>query len=551
MARMYPIPIRSDTLSYAERRLYEEFSRQLPDEFVVFHSVWWQIRNTMGGVRDGEADFVIAHPDFGILLVEVKGGHIRYEGQMGQWFSNDIPIKDPFTQVREAKYSLLAKLKEIPYWRNRWITVGYSVAFPDVAVKGDLRLDAPRELILDASDMGHLVTWVNQALQHLQGRRPDDSPLGAVGVKELTNLLSPSWNLNLLLSAKIREEEQELARLTEEQFVMLDFLGRQRRAAISGCAGSGKTTLALEKGKRLAEHGFHALITCYNTNLAEFLRSDETLPHHLDVVNFHKLAQNLADKAGLAYAGARDDHYFDKILPELMMEAVSRLGPKYDAIIVDEGQDFCDNWWMPLQYLLHDPDQGIFYVFFDDNQNLYRAAQTVPLELAPFPLTRNCRNTQHIHQTVMQFYRSDQSPVAQGPAGRQVEVRTYNGTSDLKQALRQVLHKLVVEENIPVEDIVVLTPKGRQRSDLWRLGMLGNLMLTDQWAAGSGEVFCTTIHAFKGLESPIVILAEIEPEASQDMESILYVGCSRACNHLVVLASARLSEDMKQRLSSS
>jgi len=217
---------------------------------------------------------------------------------------------------------------------------------------------------------------------------------------------------------------------------------------------------------------------------------------------------------------------------------------------VDEGQDFHDNWWVPLQCLLHDPDQSILYVFFDDNQNLYRTAQNIPLELAPFPLTRNCRNTQRIHQVVMRFYQSDQMPLAQGPVGRRVEVRTYAHVGGLKRYLRQALHRLVVEENVPAEDIVVLTPRRREHSHLWRLGPVGNFRLTDQWSAGSGEIFCSTVHSFKGLESPVVILAEIEPYGAQDLEPILYVGCSRACNHLIVLASTGLSEDVKRRLAS-
>jgi superfamily I DNA/RNA helicase len=443
---------------------------------------------------------------------------------------------------------LLEKLKELPYWRDRWISMGYAAAFPDVVVKGDLRLDAPRELILDTSDMADLSGWVGRALRFLQAKRPDDSSLGRRGIEELIDLLSPSWDLRSLLSAEILEEKQELARLTEEQFVMLDFLGRHRRVAISGCAGSGKTTLAVEKGRRLAEQGFRVLLTCFNVNLAKFLKGDETLPRGLEVANFHKLASDLTRKTGLAHSGPRDDRYFDEILPELMMQAVDRLGAQYDAVIVDEGQDFHDNWWVPLQCLLHDPDQGIFYVFFDDNQNLYLAAQHIPLELAPFSLTRNCRNTQRIHQMVMRFYQSDQMPQAQGPWGRPVEVRTYDYLHGLKHALRRVLHRLVVEENVPPEDIVLLTPRGQERSRLWRLGVVGNFRLTDEWTAASGEILCTTVHSFKGLESPVVILAEIEPYGIQELETVLYVGCSRACHHLIVLASTHLEEDVEHKL---
>jgi len=541
MARMIPNQPHPDTQSQAELRLFEAWQRQLPDDYVVFHSVWWQVRDTRSGARDGETDFLLAHPDFGMLIVETKGGRIRYDGPAGQWYSNQHPIKDPFKQGREAKYSLLAKLKELPYWRDRWITVGYAVAFPDVAVKGDLRLDAPRQLILDASDMANLHAWLEQAFHYLQGRRPDDSPLGPHGIEELMAFLSPSWDLRPLLAAAIETEGQELARLTEEQFVMLDFLGRRRRAAISGCAGSGKTTLAYEKARRLADQGFDVLLTCFNVALAEFLASDETKPSNLTIINFHRLADDLVGLAGLP-TGPYTSEYFDQVLPERLMEAVDILGSPFDAIIVDEGQDFKDNWWIPLQCLLRDPDQGILYVFFDDNQNIYRAAESIPLELAPFPLTRNCRNTQHIHRQVMQFYRSDVAPVAIGPQGRPVEVHTYTDTGELKRLLRRVLHRLIVEEGVPTEEIVLLTPKGRQRSQLWNLGPLGNFRLTDQWTDASGEVYCTTVYRFKGLESPVVILAEIDGQQTWKLRSILYVGCSRACNHLVLLVGEDLPD---------
>ena len=232
--------------------------------------------------------------------------------------------------------------------------------------------------------MADLAAWVNRALRYLQGEESDYHPLGTRGVEELIVILSPSWDLWLLLSAEIAEERRELARLTEEQFIMLDFLGRRRRVAISGCAGSGKTTLAVEKGRRLAEQGFRVLLTCFTVNLAEFLRSHAARPRKLDIVNFHKLAQDLTQWAGLSHAGPRDGHYFDDVLPELMVEATDRLGTQYDAVIVDEGQDFRDNWWAPLQDLLRDPDQGIFYISRDFNTTKYGHAMRVPDQTVGF-----------------------------------------------------------------------------------------------------------------------------------------------------------------------
>jgi superfamily I DNA/RNA helicase len=231
-----------------------------------------------------------------------------------------------------------------------------------------------------------------------------------------------------------------------------------------------------------------------------------------------------------------------------MMQAVDRLGAQYDAVVVDEGQDFHDNWWGPLQCMLRDEKQGIFYVFFDDNQNIYRVAQHVPLQLAPFPLTRNCRSTQHIHAQVMQFYRSDVSPIAIGPQGRPVEKYRYADATELKRLLRQLLHRLTIEEEVPAWDIVLLTPKGRQRSQLWSMGYLGNYSLTDEWTGTSGEVYCTTVHKFKGLESPVVILTEIDEADCKDLATVLYVGCSRARNHLVLLVGKNLPATVTAQL---
>jgi len=549
MARMIPRKPHPDTKSRAELKLFAAFEEQLADDYTVFHSVAWQLRDVRSGAEDGETDFLVVHPDFGILIVEVKGGHIRYDGAEDQWYTYSTPIKDPFKQGRKNKYSLIAKLTELPGWRDRWITVGYAAAFPDVAVKNDLRLDAPRELILDCADLPDLRQWVTRAITFLRGKRPYDTPLGQHGVADLVATLSPSIDLPPLLSVEIESQEQEQERLTREQFVMLDFLSRHRRVSISGCAGSGKTTLAFEKARRLAEQGFNVLLTCYNVNLADWLRWDskKNRPPNLTITNFHRLADELIAQAGLP-TGPYTKEYFKEIQPERLGEAVDIIGPQFDAIIVDESQDFHDNWWLPLQMLMHDPDRGIFYLFFDDNQNIYHGTRKMPIKSAPFPLPHNCRNTRHIHRQLLAFYQSDQVPQAIGPEGHPVEHYTYTDAAGLKHSLRKVLHRLVVKEGVPSSDIVILSPKSRQRSQLWQFGALGNFQLVEEPTGASGEVYCTTVQSFKGLESPIVILAEIDNDQLWNLKTILYVGCSRARNHLILLTATDLSKRIQEKL---
>lgn len=561
MARMYPARPRVETKSQAELKLYHAFREALPDDYVVFHSVAWLARDPRSGAQDGEADFVVAHPARGVLVLEVKGGRITYDGAAGRWYSNEHSIQDPFEQARGNKHSLLAKLKDLPYWRSRWLTIGHAVAFPDVVVKRDLRLDAPHEIILDARDLMALRAWLDAAFAYYAARDTQAGGPGPGGVDELIRLLSPSWELRSPLGVEFAGEEEAIIRLTEEQFGLLDFLSDHRRVAISGCAGSGKTTMAVEQARRLGGQGFRVLLTCFNRHLAEFLGGSLSWP--VEVMHFHRLCsrkQQLAweqcDIMGtpkplgdLVQLASKDQGYWDTRLPEALMTAAEVLGPQYDAIVADDGQDFRPNWWIPLLCLLQDPDHGIFYVFYDDNQNIYKTEGNLPSGLERYTLSVNCRNTQHIHRTFVPFYRGRKLPSARGPEGRKPEAIFYTSEQVLKRELQSNLHRLVFEEDVPTEDIVILTPRSRTTSTLWRWPNVGNLRLTDRWPPGPNQVYCTSVYLFKGLESPVVILAELSPRDS-NLEALLYVGFSRARNHLIILAEDGLPEHIQARLTS-
>ena len=156
MATIYPTPlprcIEDDPMRAAERRVYEALRDGLGQEFSVFYGVAWLAATPGTGARDGEVDFVVAHPDMGVLLLEVKGGAISRDGTTGHWTSVDHagyphPIHDPFAQVRASKHALLEKLKEHPTLRQSWIPMGHGVVLPDSArPDGPLAPDAPPEI---------------------------------------------------------------------------------------------------------------------------------------------------------------------------------------------------------------------------------------------------------------------------------------------------------------------------------------------------------------------------------------------------------------------
>lgn len=90
---------------------------------------------------------------------------------------------------------------------------------------------------------------MDAVLAYWQAQNPQDGAPGQTGVDELVHLLSPSWELHAPLGGELLDEEQAIIRLTEQQFNLLDFLSDRRWVAISGCAGSGKTTMAVEQAE--------------------------------------------------------------------------------------------------------------------------------------------------------------------------------------------------------------------------------------------------------------------------------------------------------------
>jgi superfamily I DNA and RNA helicase len=73
---------------------------------------------------------------------------------------------------------------------------------------------------------------------------------------------------------------------------------------------------------------------------------------------------------------------------------------RFDAIVVDEGQDFAESWWDAVLAALRDPDEGALYVFSDEGQRIFARQGRPAGELESFPLVENLRNTKQIAGTL-------------------------------------------------------------------------------------------------------------------------------------------------------
>ena len=562
MAQFYPMELVSLKVSPAEYALYHLLREQLNDQYTVFHSVAWQSIGKNGRPQEGEADFLIAHPRDGLLLLEVKGGVIQHDGRADKWTSvsagqKQYPIKDPFLQARTAKYRLLDLLGRIMPEINQ-LAIGHAVAFPDVLVEAEwLGSDKPRAIVLDMTETADLQGWVQRCMGYWRGEISTTTMMAhRRAIRTLTQLLGQTRELRPAMWGEVVREQAEMIQLTEEQYSLLDLLNRQHRVAISGCAGSGKTMLAVEKATRLARQGFKVLLTCYNKNLASFLQRQVGKVPNLTISHFHRLCFDLARCANLLPIQTQDKTaFYDYLLPEAAMEAVERLNGQFDAIVVDEGQDFHEAWWLPLQGFLRHPDEGILYIFYDNNQRIYQQSKSAeshfPVDTPPFTLTINCRNTRAIHKQVTRFYNAELPTLARGPVGRPIDVKQYKSAEQFHAALSDTLTYLTKEEKVPPQEITILTPLSHKLSQLWASSGFRGFRFSDEWSAEPNTIHCNTIHAFKGLESSVVILAETDQwrGSNKEIDPLLYVACSRATNHLIVMLPETAPSSLQHRFS--
>ena len=545
MARMIPPRGPDGFKSSAEKTLYRELERQLSDDYVVLHSVSWLSREG-GRNQDGEADFVIAHPSHGVLIIEVKGGTISRDGISGEWFSEDTqgtvhPIKDPFEQALNSMYSLRDKLAEAEISCGYRYHLGRAVAFPDVLVDDTvLGPDAPRDIIIDSHDLPTIV----RGLQRAWGS-PAKGANGEAAVAALIKVLRPPIKLSRPgLVGAMRAEDDQLLTLTTEQMRVLDFVSGHRRVAISGSAGTGKTMVAMEATRRMARQGFRVLFTCFTKALAEAVET--TLAHELGpnmeqvvVDNYHDLAARYAKEAGIALPDparlSTDDatRYYNETLPEYFQRAVETLPHRFDAIVVDEGQDFADIWWVTLEDLFERPTDGILFIFYDENQRLFEQSGALPISESHSTLTRNCRTTRAIHLSASRYLTNGAAACCDGPEGRKpVELVVAAGGE--AEALKKALHELVTVEGVPLDEIVVLTPRSNRTSKFTEGMRFGNVALT--WGvAGINEVRCRSIATFNGMQSPVVVLAEPDRAHAASANALMHVALTRAKHHVVVL----------------
>lgn len=559
MAHMYPKEFPRENTSNGERKVFEFFKTHAPSNWYILHSFRLPEHSA---VVFGESDFIVIAPEYGIFTLEIKTGGVGFDGTdwmfIDRYHNISKKQRGPFQQAREGMFEVEKIINDHTgsrYPRQNYL-YGYGVIFTDEEKfpVSSLTEDESWRLMQNTGNNDYCAFIKTLAMKFKNELRTlkkhEVASLTDEDAKAIVDILRPEIACIAPMKSYIGYSEEDIIKLTNEQFACLDDLEYNDRMVILGGAGTGKTLIACKDAERSFDAGKKTAIFCFNRNLMKYIRKN--VPQGIDVFSFHSYLMQLC-KNDSTEGNAYDSDFFRYDLPKLALARMEK-NPveQYDKIIIDEFQDLCNKEYLGVfDRILKG---GLFdgqFTFYGDfaSQAIYSSDVTLDIlkgltYFAVRHLSINCRNTMNIGNEIVNVTGYEDTKYLFTIAGEPVEYNVWADVDDEKTQLKKIIKALSAKQYTS-RDIVILSPKSREHSvigcldpDKCMIGDIGDN--PDEYS-----VLFSTVHSFKGLESKIVILTGIE--TYEDVK-LMYVALSRARSKMYVLESSVAAKYRKNNM---
>lgn len=532
MAQIYPIKEDLSDVPYSAIRVYE-LLEQLNNNFTIFHSVQWVKRGNKWKSTWKENDFLILNKTLGALVLEVKGGDIRVHGGVFHQINtstNEVSVlnpdkkNDPLSQAIDGIYHYRKMLDTIAPNLSDRFPIEAAVWFSTCEIKSKLPNFPLKYREISGAVLGDEdFEKKEQAIYDIFGFY---ASRGKVNINDeeynmILESIASDFELISAPGARKGELDHAFLKLTNEQTGLLDYISEQKSATIQGIAGTGKTLIAKEAARRFGADGRKVLFLCFNRLLFTYLQ--HMYPY--DNVSYCNIHTFIAK-----YRPGADTSSKEKRTAELLKIDWDFL--EFDDVIIDEGQDFMEEEVVYFKEYI-DLVDGHFFVFYDKNQLL--TTQKVPAWIenaeCKLLLTKNCRNTYEIALTSYNVIDISLNKKIMMINGDQTSISFVKGEPITRLAK---LIRMLTGEHYGYEysDIVILSLKSEEDSILGKINKIAGIPITREKTNSS--ILFTTASKFKGLESRVVIIVDIDEKSFTDEERkrMFYVACSRATQYL-------------------
>jgi hypothetical protein len=371
-------------LNCGERAVFDLFDAHLPPDWEIY------IQPYLNGLRP---DFVLLHPTLGVAVFEVKDWNLFACDWRTEQRSNQFVLVG--TDQRGHRFEKPHPALRIAQYRDEIA----QIYCPGLDDRAGLRcvtagLIVPRSPQHDVEERLGAATIASNADRFLHGvkflgRELLDSGANARAI--VPDNPSPPGDFTPDLARELRHwlvepdfaaERRTRPNLSREQRTFVSTRTESGYRRLRGPAGSGKTLVVGGRAATLEREGKNVLVVSYNITLLNYLRNCTARfgsnINRITWLHFHAWCKRVLHEAGLLYeyralpwveSGSR---VLDHDLPELVGRALreGKDHPRYDGILVDEGQDFRPLWWEALRLAL--ADGGEMLLVADRAQDLYQ-----------------------------------------------------------------------------------------------------------------------------------------------------------------------------------
>ena len=561
-----------------ERKVFVALRDHLPEDYLVYYDI----------PVDGRfPDFIIVGPDLGLVVLEVKDWRlksileVRADQIRLRQAEGELKVLNPVRQVRDYLLRTVDALRRRPrLCVDNQLCCGWGSGVvlpyltPDEVREPSLFGPSLEEVlgpgsVLTASDLAPTAL-----LPRLRGLIPARGAarglLDAQQIDEMRSVLHPEIRIGWGATGEeiVRAMDLEQERLARS-------LGDGHQL-LRGVAGSGKTILLIARARYLrAQHpDWRILVLCYNRVLAGFLRTALD-GERVEVSTFHAWCRQQLTGAGIDVPeppgrGQQWDDFWVETVPQLLSDAfdTARVATgAYQAILIDEGQDFADEWYRLLLRAL-DPGTNRLLIALDSSQNIYSRRiswRALGIQIAGRTrvLKRNYRNTRPIlsaaYAMVHELDAAEADPgdlvsslvipdraLREGPAPELVQVGSSEGAR--QHAKEWIAARLA--RGVSPQDILVL---GYNRLGMEKMaGWLCEQRIPASFLPTrrkDGTVGVSTIHSSKGLDAEHVLILGVHEldrlRTQEEGRRLLYIAMTRARDELCI-SSARPSRVMDE-----
>ena len=341
---------------------------------------------------------------------------------------------------------------------------------------------------------------------------------------------------------------------------------------IAGPSGRGKTLILIHKAAFLRQYRpdiRNILFVCFNITLVNFIKrflAQKGLPfgpNGVEVYHFYELCAQITGEKVLY---EKEDSAYYELIEEMAREAMKSSGRSYDAVLVDEGQDFSESMFAVILGLV-DPRRANLTVAVDESQSIYAKDLDWKDRLArgikQHSIADAYRNSFEIQELARPFLALPQRSRREQTAGQpfvlhgpKPELRKFSDATDLLSYVAETIKLLVDHRQYPLAEIAILyttwTALPGQASPLPQMFIqaLESKGILSQWIAAdygakrdyditTERVAISTIHSAKGLDYACVFLVgldRLKPDCftREQISRLVYVGVTRARHRLFI-----------------